>query len=111
MSVRRKRGIVCGKALNLGQLLIVGKVKGLVLDDAAAEISAELMTTECRRFSFVEEVACIERAVAMEVISAAVDLVGARLGDRVDHATGAAAVFGRVAVGQNRKFAVRVHAH
>src|SRR6185436_18184751 len=47
----------------------------------------------------------------VEIVSAAVIVVGTGLGNRVDHAAGAAAKFSRVVIGQNRELADSVDAH
>src|SRR6185436_13826067 len=73
--------------------------------------SAILMSAECRNIQSIEKVPGVEGAVAVEIIRAAVIIIGARLGNGVDDATGSAAILSRVTVGQNRELADRVHSH
>src|SRR5205814_1736651 len=59
----------------------------------------------------VKKVPGVQRGVAVEIVGAPVKCIGARLGNRVDHATGAPAVLCGVIVGQNRELADRIHPH
>jgi len=69
------------------------------------------MAAKRRDSRLIKKVPGVECAVAMEIIGASVEVVGARLGNRVDYAAGAPAVFGGLIVGQNRKLPDRIHSH
>ena len=59
----------------------------------------------------IKKVPGVERAVAVEIVSGSVKVIGPRLGNGVDYATGAPAVLGGVIVGENRELADRIHSH
>src|SRR3954470_10142113 len=52
------------------------------------------MKLRLRRADRVEEVACVERTVAEELVGATVPVLGAGLGDHVHYGAGVASVFG-----------------
>src|SRR6202163_838798 len=86
-------------AFGLRQSFVIAKEEGLVFLDRSADGAAILMAVERRDDCPVKKVPGVECAVAVEIVSASVKLVGARLGDRVDYATGAPPVFGRIIIG------------
>src|SRR5207244_5445589 len=59
----------------------------------------------------IKKVPGVKRAVAVEIVSGSVKVIGPRLGNGVDYATGAPAILGGVIVGENRELADRVHSH
>src|ERR1700682_1542299 len=69
------------------------------------------MSAKRRYYRSIKKVPGVECAVAVEIVSASVKAIGPRLGDGVDHATGAPAILGGVIVGENRELADRIHSH
>ena len=58
----------------------------------------------------LEEVARVQKRIAVELKSVAVELIGAALDDRVEDSAGVAAIFGIDGAGDEVKFADRVGA-
>src|SRR5712671_8121725 len=101
MRIRRKGIIGDRQALYLVQAFIIGKEKGLIFPDRPTHGAAVLVPAKRRGSLPIKTIPRVECAVAVEIVGAAVNLVGARLGNRVDDATGTPAVLSRVVVGQH----------
>ena len=85
---RRGRHVVVeDQALLLAHALVAGEEEGPLAQDRAAQGGAELLPLQFLRLAR-EEVARVEGVVAHEVEQRAVELVGARLGGRVQRAAG-----------------------
>ena len=96
--------------------LPVGKEEGLVLFDAPSNGAAVLVPAEGRDAGGclpwfpegIKEVAGVERGVAVEIVGAAVKLIGAGLGDRVDLNAGRTSLSGVESVGDHFELRDRV---
>ena len=85
----------------MAQALVVDEEEGFVLLDGAPQRAAELIPREGRLLAGdVELVRGVQGAVADKFVGRSVQVVGARLGDRVDRRAGAAELRA-VGVGQN----------
>src|SRR5438093_12733156 len=89
----------------------MAKEKRFVFSDRPADRAAILMAAKRRDVRPIKKVPGVERAVAVEIVSASVKVIGPRLGNGVDYSTGAPAVLGGVMVGENRELADRIHSH
>ena len=67
----------------------------------SAEGAAVLMTAKWSVGRQIEEIPGVERAVAVEIVGAAVQIVGAGFSNSVDYAAGAASILGSVVIGEN----------
>jgi hypothetical protein len=94
-----------GAAEAIAEAFVGKEEEVLVLADGAAEAAAELVALEFGAAGGVKEVAGVEVVVAVEVVEAAVELVGAGLGERVDLSAGVAAELGGVVVHFDAKLA------
>ena len=83
--------------------LIVQKKESAVLHNRAAQRASKLVQMQARfgERCLVKEVAGVEHIVAEEFIHRSMQLVGARLGDQVDHGAGVAPIFRGERVGLN----------
>src|SRR6266478_3146069 len=82
----------------------------MVPADGTAERSAELIALERRDLGTIEKPPGIQRAVAQEFVSGAMNLIGARASDSVYDSSRRLAVLGRVVAGQDRKLLNSVYA-
>ena len=94
----------------LDEGLVAEEEEGAVARERSAERAAELVAVEVGLVVGVEEVARVERVVAVELVDAAVELVGARLGQDVDLPARVAAELGAVGVRLDPELANRLHA-
>src|SRR5258706_12303955 len=94
MGIWGERIIGDGQTLYLVQAFIIGEEKSLIFFDRPAHGAAELVAAKRRDIQRIEKVPGVESAVAVKIEGASVNLVGARLGNRVDDATGTPAVLG-----------------
>src|ERR1700682_5018357 len=78
----------------LANAFIVPENKGLVFLNGPAQRTSILMATEGWNRAYVEVVLGIQRSVPHKLVSAAVNLIGARARDRADHAPGSSSVLG-----------------
>src|SRR6202035_2388039 len=78
----------------LAQSLVVTKDEHFVLLERATPGATKLIAPELGNVRPIEEVPCIERAVAQILVRACVELVGSRFGGGVDDAARGPAVFG-----------------
>jgi hypothetical protein len=99
-----------GLAEPLAQALVAEEEEALVLAQRPRERGAELVAAEVGLLVGIEEVAGVERVVAVVLVEAAVPGVLARLRDHVDLAAGVAAELGRVGVGLDAELAHRLGA-
>ncbi len=116
LAVRRRVGAVEGREQALGRhdlervllrALNRAEVVDLVLDDRAAEAAAKLVAAVVLLLAVVDLLGVglgIHRGVAEQLEEAAVQIVGAALGDDVHHAAVAAAVLGLGARGHEVEF-------
>src|SRR5262245_47366622 len=84
------------ESLAVAQAFVREEKESLVLDDRAANMTAELVAFEGRRLTRgkVEEVAGVERVVAQKLEHLAVEFAGAGASRDVDHRAGVLAVLG-----------------
>src|SRR5437660_8955703 len=93
--------------------VVIEEEKEFFTDDRATDISSELVEVIWRfakAFNFVDGVVGIQAPVAKEFKGRAVEIVGAGLGDDVDHGTARAAECGGIGVGIDLEFLHRVFA-
>src|SRR6266436_5595119 len=109
---RRGHLIYVGNPLGLTDSFIVCEKEGFILNDRPADASAKLIPFK-RRFAkrrVLKIVARIQSAVADELIDAAVEIIGARAGNRVDHTAGSFPIFRRIVAGQDGKLLNSINA-
>src|SRR5207249_5708534 len=93
--------------------IVVKKEEELLFEDGATDISAELIEVIRRlraTVNFIDRVVGIEAPVAKEFKGRAVEIVGAGLGDHVDHSSAGVAKFGGISIGIDLEFLDRVFA-
>src|SRR5579863_1229485 len=93
--------------------LVVEEDESLVLANRAPDRGAELVlpVDRCRQASAIrEEIVRVQGSVAQELVCVAMESVGPRLADGVDHAAGGPPILGRVVAGDHGEFLDRIHA-
>src|SRR5579872_6517347 len=80
-------------SLPLAQAFVIAKQEQPVPQNLPAAGTSELVAHEGRLVGTVQVVGGVESLVSNELINAAMELVGAGLGDCVNHAAGGEAVF------------------
>ena len=118
-SVDWQISLVCARVWNrrvirkpepLAQSFIGGEEEQFIFFDRSTDNTAELIPLESRNFLArrIEIVLGIERAVAQEFKSGAMECVGSRIGDHVHHTARDQPIFGAVVVGRDGEFANRI---
>ena len=105
---RRDRGQLRQRLAN-AQTLVISEKERLVLDDGTAQGESELVLFIRLLTADVEGVDCVEFFVAQELPHVAMDLIGARLDDRVHDGAVTASEFGAVGIGLDLELGDGVH--
>ncbi len=91
----------------LSQALIIGKEKSLILDDGAPYRKAELITLELGQISGIEEIACIQIVVAVELKKGAMKSIGSAAAHRGHYSTRGPTKLGTVIIGEHPELSDR----
>src|SRR4029077_9058459 len=99
VGVRHERNVT--QSQGLAKSFIIREQERLVLPDRAAQRTAENVALKVGNLRLIEKIPGVQRAIPQELVSIAMNLIGAGGGHDIDLCSGALAVLGAVRVRNN----------